>query len=139
VAFDAEESGCRGSQEFISSHLGPHLRATGAKSQGAFILDTILNFDSRKKSQKFSKVSPYIDKLANFYRKSKNSFNFPAVHNKHENKLCFCALCNGILGLVGEYFSILNGHSKKKNVIGFGPESEKIWNSLYGEFDILFS
>ena len=57
VAFDAEESGCRGSQEFISTHLGPHLRATGAKSQGAFILDTLLNYDSRPNSQKFSKVN----------------------------------------------------------------------------------
>ena len=56
VAFDAEESGCRGSQEFVSTHLGPHLKATGGTTQGAFILDTILNFDSRKNSQKFSKV-----------------------------------------------------------------------------------
>ena len=56
VAFDAEESGCRGSQEFVYTHLGPHLKATGGTTQGAFILDTILNFDSRKKSQKFSKV-----------------------------------------------------------------------------------
>ena len=56
VAFDAEESGCRGSQEFVYTHLGPHLKATGGTTQGAFILDTILNFDSRKNSQKFSKV-----------------------------------------------------------------------------------
>ena len=56
VAFDAEESGCRGSQEFVYTHLRPHLKATGGTTQGAFILDTILNFDSRKNSQKFSKV-----------------------------------------------------------------------------------
>ena len=62
VAFDAEESGCRGSQEFVSTHLGPHLKATGGTTQGAFILDTILNFDSRKNSQKFSKVHTYIMK-----------------------------------------------------------------------------
>lgn len=57
VAFDAEESGCRGSQEFIYSHLRPHLEATGGQAQGAFILDTILNFDSRPGSQTFSKVN----------------------------------------------------------------------------------
>ena len=47
VAFDGEESGCRGSQEFIYSHLKPHLDATGGQAQGAFILDTILNYDKR--------------------------------------------------------------------------------------------
>lgn len=56
VAFDAEESGCRGSQDFIHSHLAPHLQATGGSSLGAFILDTVLNFDSSIGSQHFSKV-----------------------------------------------------------------------------------
>ena len=56
VVFDAEESGCRGSQEFIASHLKPHLKATGGKIQGAFILDTILNYDSRPGSQHYSQV-----------------------------------------------------------------------------------
>ena len=57
MAFDAEEKGCRGSQEFIYSHLRPHLQATGGQIQGAFILDTILNYDARQGVQKFSKVS----------------------------------------------------------------------------------
>ena len=56
VAFDGEESGCRGSQEFIYSHLKPHLDATGGQAQGAFILDTILNYDKKHGSQSFSKV-----------------------------------------------------------------------------------
>ena len=56
VAFDGEESGCRGSQEFIYSHIKPHLEATGAQAQGAYILDTLLNYDKRPGSQGFSKV-----------------------------------------------------------------------------------
>lgn len=63
VAFDAEESGCRGSQEFIYSHLRPHLEATGGQAQGAFILDTILNYDSRPGSQAFSKVTKMMQKF----------------------------------------------------------------------------
>ena len=59
VAFDGEESGCRGSQEFIYSHLKPHLDATGGQAQGAFILDTILNYDKRPGSQSFSKVRKF--------------------------------------------------------------------------------
>ena len=57
VAFDGEESGCRGSQEFIYSHLKPHLDLTGGQVQGAYILDTLLNYDNRPGSQGFSKVS----------------------------------------------------------------------------------
>ena len=56
MAFDGEESGCRGSQEFIYSHIKPHLEATGAQAQGAYILDTVLNYDKRPGSQGFSKV-----------------------------------------------------------------------------------
>ncbi len=59
VAFDAEESGCRGSQEFIYSHLKPHLEATKGHVQGAFILDTMLNYDATPGSQRFSRVSFY--------------------------------------------------------------------------------
>ena len=57
VVFDAEESGCKGSQEFIASHLKPHLKVTGGSVQGAYILDTLLNYDSRPGSQHYSKVS----------------------------------------------------------------------------------
>ena len=63
VAFDGEESGCRGSQEFIYSHLKPYLEATGGKSQGAYILDTVLNYDKRSGSQAFSKVSGFMHSL----------------------------------------------------------------------------
>ena len=59
VVFDAEESGCKGSQEFIASHLKPHLKITGGSIQGAYILDTLLNYDSRPGSQHYSKVSSY--------------------------------------------------------------------------------
>lgn len=60
VAFDAEESGCRGSQDFIARHLQPHLKVTGGDTQGAFILDTILNYDSRPGTQQFSKVFCFV-------------------------------------------------------------------------------
>ena len=49
-------SGSKGSQEFIASHLKPHLKATQGKMQGAYILDTILNYDSRPGSQHYTKV-----------------------------------------------------------------------------------
>ena len=64
VVFDAEESGCKGSQEFIASHLKPHLKVTGGSVQGAYILDTLLNYDSRPGSQHYSKVSLGIFLLA---------------------------------------------------------------------------
>ena len=61
VVFDAEESGCKGSQEFIASHLKPHLKITGGSIQGAYILDTLLNYDSRPGSQHYSKVYTIIN------------------------------------------------------------------------------
>ena len=66
VVFDAEESGCKGSQEFIASHLKPHLKITGGSIQGAYILDTLLNYDSRPGSQHYSKVYTIIN-LVSFY------------------------------------------------------------------------
>ena len=87
VAFDAEESGCRGSQEFVSSHLWPHLRATGGTSQGAFILDTILNFDSRKNSQQFSKVS-----VPRFFA-NHGKTGFMPRYDQLSRYICTCTFC----------------------------------------------
>ena len=76
VAFDGEESGCRGSQEFIYSHIKPHLEATGAQAQGAYILDTLLNYDKRPGSQGFSKVHYFLTFPAYFRFLNHNNF-FP--------------------------------------------------------------
>ena len=59
VAFDAEEAGCAGSKEFISSYIKPLKVLKGIEIQGAIILDTIFNYDSEKSSQHFSKVVKY--------------------------------------------------------------------------------
>ena len=56
VAFDAEEAGCAGSKEFISSYIRPLKMSKGIEIQGAIILDTIFNYDSEVSSQHFSKV-----------------------------------------------------------------------------------
>ena len=56
VAFDAEEAGCAGSKEFISSYIKPLKDVKGIEIQGAIILDTIFNFDGEKSSQHFPKV-----------------------------------------------------------------------------------
>ena len=56
VAFDAEEAGCAGSKEFISSYIKPLKDIKGIEIQGAIILDTIFNFDGEDSSQHFSKV-----------------------------------------------------------------------------------
>ena len=55
VAFDGEERGCRGSQQFVSSLVAP-LHRQGIKTQGAIILDTILNYDEAPGSQIISQV-----------------------------------------------------------------------------------
>ncbi len=51
VAFDAEEVGCHGSLEFIRSFLIPDFIEKGYRIQGAFILDTLLNWDDNEGSQ----------------------------------------------------------------------------------------
>ena len=56
VVFDGEERGCRGSQHFVTSLMAP-LHKQGIKTQGAIILDTILNFDDAPDSQLVTQVS----------------------------------------------------------------------------------
>ncbi|TRY63440.1 hypothetical protein TCAL_06871, partial [Tigriopus californicus] len=51
VAFDLEESGCYGSLEFIRKYIMPEFLDNGIPIQGAYILDTLLNFDDDPDSQ----------------------------------------------------------------------------------------
>ena len=51
VAFDSEEPGCFGSQEFIRRFVMPRVIRKGARIRGVFILDTILNVDFEENSQ----------------------------------------------------------------------------------------
>ena len=51
VAFDSEEEGAVGSQEFINKLIAPFYTKRGIKIQGAIILDTILNYNSKSGSQ----------------------------------------------------------------------------------------
>lgn len=55
VAFDLEEAGCIGSIYFLRNFLIPNVLAVhGAKVKGAFILDTIMNFNDTQFSQTLS-------------------------------------------------------------------------------------
>lgn len=55
VAFDLEEVGCLGSIFFVRDFLIPQvLQAHGAKMKGAFILDTIMNYNETQFSQNLS-------------------------------------------------------------------------------------
>ncbi len=45
VALDQEETGCLGSLEFVRSYLRPRFLRDGRDFQGAFILDTVANWD----------------------------------------------------------------------------------------------
>ena len=56
VAFDLEEVGCLGSIYFVRNFLIPHVLQAhgGAKIKGAFILDTIMNFNETHFSQTLS-------------------------------------------------------------------------------------
>ena len=56
IAFDAEEAGCAGSEEFIATYVKPLLLDKGTEIQGAIILDTIFNYDSEEHSQHISQV-----------------------------------------------------------------------------------
>ena len=56
VAFDLEEVGCLGSMYFVRDFLVPHVLKAhgGARLKGAFILDTIMNFNESQYSQTLS-------------------------------------------------------------------------------------
>ena len=55
AAFDLEEVGCLGSIYFVRDFLIPQvLAAHGAKMRGAFILDTIMNYNETQFSQHLS-------------------------------------------------------------------------------------
>ena len=56
VAFDLEESASQGSLVFVQDFLlGSLLKSTGAKTQGAIILDSILHFNDTEGSQSMGK------------------------------------------------------------------------------------
>ena len=55
VAFDLEEVGCVGSIYFVRDFLIRQiLRPYGAKLKGAFVLDTIMNYNETQNSQNLS-------------------------------------------------------------------------------------
>ena len=56
VVFDAEESGCAGSEDIIATYIKPLMDRQGIEIQGAIILDTIFNYDQDSNSQEFTKV-----------------------------------------------------------------------------------
>ena len=60
VLFDLEENGCYGSLEFIRKFLKPFFIDKGLDLQGAFILDTILNFNPDDNSQIMPEKWEYI-------------------------------------------------------------------------------
>ena len=75
VAFDLEEVGCLGSMYFVRDFLVPHVLEAhgGATLKGAYILDTIMNFNRTQFSQTLSPewkkaIPDFFDDLAVGYR-----------------------------------------------------------------------
>eukprot|EP00095_Tigriopus_kingsejongensis_P012423 maker-scaffold1038_size68074-snap-gene-0.19 protein:Tk12423 transcript:maker-scaffold1038_size68074-snap-gene-0.19-mRNA-1 annotation:"hypothetical protein DAPPUDRAFT_306809" len=87
VAFDLEESGCYGSMEFIRKYVIPEFVEKGVEIQGAYILDTLLNFDDDEGSQlvpeNWHNVVPDVAKSI---RKNKHKGDFLALISRNSPK-----------------------------------------------------
>lgn len=83
VLFDLEENGCYGSLEFIRKFLKPHFLDKGLELQGAFIMDTILNFNPEEDSQSLPAKWEFISPETNQnIRKNEKRGDFIALVNR---------------------------------------------------------
>lgn len=89
VAFDLEEVGCLGSMYFVRDFLVPHVLKAhgGARLKGAFILDTIMNFNESEFSQILS--DEWRNRLPDFYADlSVCSLTIHVLRSTKKNKIC---------------------------------------------------
>ena len=120
VAFDLEEtqpkSGCSGScscpdgkcgSSFFVKNLTRHLKNTGAGFQGAFILETILNYDSKNHSQIFPDgLKPFL--LQAYTEISQNMFrgDFLALIGREANDRKLLSAISKTFEKNGKYTSV---------------------------------
>lgn len=84
VAFDLEEKGVLGSLAFVNNYLIPtELNGRGAKFQGAYILDGVLNYDPAARSQVLPlDILAGVPESALWLRRNGNAGNFVSVWSR---------------------------------------------------------